>query len=238
MGASPTPTIVIGTAGRGGKMEKQKNHHKPIYWWILSITILIALGLIGYFSWRYYQDSVNANNSSFPFLTKQDKNNNSTTADTSKECASSALTSAEKQEIQNWKTYTNNTYKYSFKYPSDWQVTSEEANAASVVGDIEDESGIEAINFVLFAQDKTDINVSDFTKTTSKEVTIECQKATTLVYDAGINPGSGNKDTHILTPFTYNETKFVAFIRFPDLGASLSGDFFDTYYLILKTIDF
>ncbi|MCL5411724.1 MAG: hypothetical protein M1150_03215 [Patescibacteria group bacterium] len=71
---------------------------------ILAGIVFITLPFIAFFAGTYYQASITP------------KSTDNTSVPTSKTSTSSASPSA----TANWKTYTNNLYGYSVKYPKDW----------------------------------------------------------------------------------------------------------------------
>jgi hypothetical protein len=87
-------------------MEPQQKHLSP---WIAWGLVILAFGVALFCIWYYYfQVGVAYENSTTDFLSLKKKTTTTATPATS---------------TADWKTYTNDTYGVSFKYPKDWTFT-------------------------------------------------------------------------------------------------------------------
>ena len=87
--------------------------------WKVFVTVIITAGVIG--GGGYYYMSKKATNDKNKLQSQIDDLNKQITdlkaASTSSTSASTAIT----DETASWKTYTNSTYAFSFKYPTSWE---------------------------------------------------------------------------------------------------------------------
>jgi Tfp pilus assembly protein PilV len=89
---------------------------------LIVIVVLVVLGGAG--AYVYHRDHKAKTTTSSNHST-QTANNNTTKANNSS-------TTSKADPYAGWKTYSDTTYHYSFKYPSDWTLT---ATATTKVGD-------------------------------------------------------------------------------------------------------
>jgi hypothetical protein len=106
-----------------------------------------------------------------------------------------------------WKTYTNNQYNFSFKYPGDWEnITSSQAITNSNREFMLQTNRGEFVNGTVFDQKSESQNVS-----WSRNISLPNDKELLIVYLDNIGPGStgGTKDIQIfdqiLSTFTFSE---------------------------------
>lgn len=95
---------------------------KPI--WTILITVLVTGGLVGGGTYYYLNDKATKDKNT---LQSQINDLNKKVADAEKsladaEAAATATTTTATDETANWKTYTNDKYGYSIKFPTDFSV--------------------------------------------------------------------------------------------------------------------
>jgi hypothetical protein len=96
---------------------------KPI--WIVLISFLITAGIVGGGTYYYLNKKATTEKNS---LQAQINDLNTKVADTEKsladaQVATPSTTQTVTEATATWKIYTNSTYKFSFKYPSDWKIS-------------------------------------------------------------------------------------------------------------------
>jgi len=87
--------------------------------WLWITLIIVILAGIGFFAWAYYDSK---NHTVQPDKATLDAINNDSTPAIADD-ATDVLTADDNTDIAvtaDWKTYTNDTYNFSIKYPSDW----------------------------------------------------------------------------------------------------------------------
>ncbi len=92
---------------------------------LIIIVALAAVGTVGYFIWQANQSNSNGNTNS---VVVQNTNVNSNTNQTANANYAVNTNSAAPIDTTNWKTYSSTIYLFSFRYPSDWQLTEGENN--------------------------------------------------------------------------------------------------------------
>jgi hypothetical protein len=90
-----------------------------------GLLILVIVGLIGFVGWYVWQAKNNA-----------DDNLSSAT-----ETSNSSQSTATSNPYAGWKTYTSNNEKFTFKYPSNWELNGEAAS-----GNLKEEVGLRGPN--------------------------------------------------------------------------------------------
>lgn len=80
--------------------------------WIAWSVIILVVGVAGFFGWRYFDEITTIYDNTFVASIRSYKKTTTTPATTTTTDATA-----------DWKTYTNDTYKFSFKYPKDWEST-------------------------------------------------------------------------------------------------------------------
>lgn len=219
-------------------MKNQKINWKNILIGVVIVTVLIVIGVLVYFFLRPYstppdtyvtgQDK-QTTNSAKKDETAKDTTNNTQTTKTTTSCAST-LTDSDKIMIETWKTYENTTHNYSFKYPENWAITANEDDIVSFT-DEADKTSFE------FVSGTSGGSTDGLEKTSEKESTIACEKATVQYYEA-ITPITGGHDRYITANFKKDGTWYMIDVSYEYIGASLSSDIVEAYDLILKTIEF
>lgn len=101
----------------------QKGSSNPIL--IIGILVVLA-GSIGYWFWTQKSDT--------PVTSTANELSTQQNTNTKKQVVTPQPTAPAADNTANWKTYTNATYGYHIKYPSDWKVS-----AASVVSNGKDQ---------------------------------------------------------------------------------------------------
>ncbi len=89
-----------------------KKHLSP---WIAWSLVALFAGISVFSTWYYYFEASNTYDDSATFFGLNVSKNKTTTAPST--IASTSATA-------DWKTYTNNSYRYTFKYPKDWILNS------------------------------------------------------------------------------------------------------------------
>jgi hypothetical protein len=107
----------------------KQGNQTAVLWIILAAVIIIILGGLYY----YMQKTEPSTNSNVVVNTNRATNtaantntaNNTNSANTNivANTNTSVNTNSATIDTSDWKTYTNQTYKFSFKYPPDWKVT-------------------------------------------------------------------------------------------------------------------
>ena len=136
-----------------------------------------------------------------------------------------SLSDTEQSEIQLWKEYKNSKYKYSFKYPQTWTISSKTDDSLSLEGT---EAGI---NFQFNSGPMGVLAPVEYSLDSEEKVDVTCEEVTKSYLSL--------EDTRMIAvQLTKNNNPHVIFITYQDLGASISGDIVDAFNLILKTIEF
>jgi len=201
---------------------------------LLAILVILLIGAASYYIYYNSQKSdkekenTQTQTNEAKKQTDKGKTSNDTTK-TSTPCAST-LTDSDKIMIETWKTYENSTYKYSFKYPENWVITANKNDIVTFT-DEADKTSFEFVSGV--SGGSTD----GLKKTSEKEATVACKKATVRYYET-IAPIIGGHDRYITTSFKKDGTWYMVDISYKFIGASLSSDIVEAYDLILKTVEF
>ena len=204
------------------EIKKVSPEAKKTDWQLVGKVILFVVGLaiLGYLAWQLYS-----------FIYKEDQNSAATvttgtgqTKETKPACAST-LTDADKNAMVGWKTYTNGTRKYVFKYPQTWWIS--RASEDHVILR-ENESKIE---FSFKSASEAVPVTAGFTVTSSTSKQIACEPAAIKYYENG--------DLRLtVATFSKNGIDFVIQEKYEYLGASVGGDISDAWNLTLKSIEF
>lgn len=95
---------------------KGNNPQKPKSWlvWVMIVLGIIIVAGGGYYAWAKYSDQILIK------LGIKEATSVANTDDTATDTADTATTTTD--PTADWKTYSNTTYGFSFKYPTDWLV--------------------------------------------------------------------------------------------------------------------
>jgi len=206
-------------------MPENSADKKEINWKSVLIGVVIGAVLIGLGVCIYLLLQPKPKESK-PIITP--KTTTETTTETTKTtpaCAST-LTDADKIEIQLWKTYENSKYKYSFKYPETWQISSQ-SDELLRLRDQESEIDFE-FGVGTFSTNK-------FRLSAPIETTVACEKA---IKYALISISPDSDITGNFVEFSKNSVSYHIVMSYKYIGASLSSDIVEAYALILKSIEF
>lgn len=150
------------------------------------------------------------------------------------------FTEEERLLMEDWQTFTNNTYHFSFKLPRQWEAAiSNNDNMASFAEFPFGDESLAAINLISVVGDETEnYPVGDLTEKERKSFTVGCQEATYIEYEETENVHWEMNEHHFRTSFTKEETPYLMILNFPVQGASADGDTIEAYNLVLKTFEF
>ena len=122
-------------------------------WIIIAAAVVLLFG--GALSWAYYNEPNDYDYSNGGTLTQQ---------------------KTEVDETADWKTYTNDTYGFSFKYPKDWENTKTEATSEPALGDLATDLVFKVKFYDLLNQKQIDCANNELQNWTSKTPTkTECE---------------------------------------------------------------
>lgn len=216
----------------GGIVAEERKTFKTI----LIILLAIILGAGAGAGYYYYlklnseKQSLQAENSTLNAQLEA-KNKDCPTQTTKPKAASetcaSTLIATEKEEIALWKTYTNTTFNFSFKYPETWQIEKEETNAVTL---LDTETDLHLVFYANYAPEPT---ADSYTASPESATSTKVACASTTKQSL-FGPNNYQK---LYTKFVKNETTYAIVITFQNDGASISGDIADAYSLLLKTVE-
>lgn len=136
-------------------MQPQPKHLSP---WIAWSLLALVIGIAAFFVWNYYNDATAAwDNSVFSSLPTKHKTTTTTTPATSTTTTSTSTTA-------NWKTYTSTTNKFSFKYPTDWNVTNSTDSSGNVIFNAQSNSAVKGDG--VFKVEISPLTITDFINNT------------------------------------------------------------------------
>jgi len=140
----------------------------------------------------------------------------------------STLSAEERATMSDWRTYTNSTYNYCFKYPSDWTIDETSAELVTAKGSDSDEE----ITFQAREGRSSEIGFGEYSLVFTRDFTVNCEASSENTYDGADN----------LSLMTYKFTKsgnpYLVMFSFKDIGASYAGDVYNLGKMILKTFAF
>ncbi len=204
---------------------------------ILTIILLIvSFIIVGGIIYLYINDMYDKDKQQAEKIEMQDKtedeNSDANGENESSVCVYS-LTDSDNLDLQTWKTYTNDTYGYSFKYPETWVTDKNDPSWLILKSDEAD------IVFQVRIGKGAGFDFDGFKEKSSTSITVACKNAVRVYYvgDTAEFPDMVNKES-IYTSFTKSGTPYFVKMSYTHVGASITGDIIDAYDLILKTIEF
>ncbi|MCX6765559.1 MAG: hypothetical protein NT136_01195 [Candidatus Moranbacteria bacterium] len=138
-------------------------------------------------------------------------------------CAST-LTASDKLAIKTWKTYKNDKYDYSFKYPADWTYD-------KVSDKLINFEGNDDVVFSWRSEEMTALGYEGWELDTTKNLKVACQSAKSTYLEQG-------DERMIFTQFKKDSINHMTNFGYKYIGASLSSDMVEMYDLILKSVEF
>lgn len=213
-------------------MEQEPKNTAKIHIFSVIIIILCAILVVGAGIYLFQstrlstknvpEDIVISTSDPTPSLSTSATPTTSDTAATA--CAS--LTADDKTTITNWLTYQNKDYNYSFKYPKDWQIKSQEKGLLALEG----ASG--EVNLQFRSAEMSSLGFAGLEIESTSDINVACQKATKTV----ISASADGKAIHV--SFTKNNVPHLIIYTFKSQGASYDGDMIELLDIILKTVTF
>lgn len=134
----------------------------------------------------------------------------------------STLTSSDKLAIKTWKTYKNDKYDYSFKYPEDWDYDKVSDKLINFEGD-------DDVVFSWRSEEITALGFEGWDLDTTKNLKVACQSAKSTYLEQG-------DERMIFTQFKKDGKDHMTNFGYHYIGASISSDLVEMYDLILKSI--
>ncbi len=138
-------------------------------------------------------------------------------------CAST-LTLTDKLAIKNWKTFKNDKYDYSFKYPEDWDYDKVSDKLINFEGD-------DDVVFSWRSEEMTVLGYEGWDFDTTKNLKVACQSAKSTYLEQG-------DERMIFTQFKKGGKDHMTNFGYKYIGASMSSDMVEMYDLILKSVEF
>lgn len=175
--------------------------------WKIFISVVVTIAVVGsgvfYLMQKQIDNVRNDNLKQIDDLNKQIKTLKSTSA-------APATTPATTDETASWKTYTNDTYGFSFKYPATLSVT-----------DTLSQSGNWSVSKKVIIKDTTDsmevwVNpdgFGPFFPDFSYDITASASGLTVVSKDAGTSAEKSDGETLAISQFTYKTTEFLVHYR-------------------------
>ena len=216
--------------------QETKKKGSNIGWILLFFVFLIGAGYLGYYyGYKVDKDknktheNAQVTDSEANFLI-EDKKDETAAEDSCYE----VMTSDEKALSENWITYTNSKYKYTFKYPKNWEIKHEEDDFISFL-DNEDE-----LSFQFRSDTMSALGFENYKLDKEEEMKINCAEANVayLSGDTSLDPEMDTNSRLILTTFRINDIPHLVDISYKYKGASISSDIVEAYIAILKSIRF
>jgi hypothetical protein len=136
------------------------------------------------------------------------------------------LTSSDKLNMKDWKTFKNDKYGYSFKYPKEWTYdkTSDKL--------IDFKNGPDGEVFSWRSDEMTALGFEGWEPDGAvKNLKVACQSAKSTYLQQGI-------ERMIFTQFKKDGKNHMTNFGYKYVGASISSDLIEEYDLILKSIEF
>jgi len=128
------------------------SHHRIIPNWLLLICAIVLIIALGYLVWFYCVKKDETANTVPTATTNTNVNSNTNSAATA-----------------DWKTYTNSTYGFSFKYPKDWKLDDDKSDNTISLFDTNKSYGtdfaVQAPIQIDYKQDKYNGSVDEYIST-------------------------------------------------------------------------
>lgn len=212
--------------------SKNSSKKSKLFWIIFIVISIIILGIIGFFTWKYYSEkSIDTNVLNQDEINKSKDNDseksNSSSSNQSSSCKST-LTQSDLTQMEGWLKYSSAKNSFTFQYPTGMELTTDEANSAVV------KQTTERWGFEIYSGDFAFQNgdIAGYSKTDSKSTTISCTNAI-QTYKSGT--GTLATSRLIYSDFTKNNVKYRIVLYYQSAGASIDGDILDAYNLMLKS---
>lgn len=106
------------------------NMNPKVAWTIFIIFCVIALGAVGYFSYKYYQDASKPVATTIVVNPATTTTPSATTATTSTSTPA-ATTTPTADKTADWKTYSDTVFSWHFKYPTNYTIQEDGALGTS-----------------------------------------------------------------------------------------------------------
>lgn len=202
---------------------------------IIAIILVLLIGAGGYGTYYFRKQSFDQKKTNTDLQSQIDSlkkeldaaKKSAATSASSSDCAST-LTDEENSEITDWKSYTNNSGYYSFKYPTEWTLNSNDTERITLTGTDSDED----ITLQIATGEATQTGFEDFTLVSTQDIKIGCESAKETTFDQGDNK------TLIAALVTHSSNPYLFIYTFKNIGASYAGDIVHLKDLILKTFQF
>ncbi len=137
----------------------------------------------------------------------------------------STLTSSDKLAIKTWKTFKNDKYNYSFKYPADWDYDKVSDKLVNF------KNGPDGEVFSWRSEEMTALGFEGWELDTTKNLKVACQNAKSTFLEQG-------DERMIFTQFKKSGKDHMTNFGYKYIGASISSDLVEEYDLILKSVKF
>lgn len=197
---------------------------------ILVVFLLGALGALGcgYFAYKDLKSDKEKLEEEIDDLKADLKSAESKSGSGSGDCEST-LTDNEESVVEDWESYTNETYNYTFKYPTSWQLKSEDENMVTFTDDTDDID----LEFQFRSERMTEIGVdTSYSKTSTSTTQIACVDATKAYF-------TSDEHNLIWVTFEKDSTPHLLILTYSStVGASVSSDVGEEFDIVLKTIEF
>ncbi len=193
---------------------------------ILIVVLALGTGVLAYYGYGYYTDynsEVSKTSELESKVSELEKKLDDSEKDEEVVGCDHGLTDAEESIVSTWDTYTNSTYKYSFKYPSSWTLDASEPTKV----DVSDTDS----TFNVYSAEAAIMGFGGYTIVKEENIEIDCQteKLISFSYDA---------NGRIMVASFYNGSiQYTTMFSYEYVSASQSTNMEDLSILILKTME-
>jgi len=221
---------------------------------LLAFLLMVAAAGIGFFVWKKYSnqkerqtqaleqqirnlESASGNSQNAPSQSSNQVTNSSEATNPETQNTSACpqnFTNEETLDKADWKTVSNKKNGYSFKYPKDWIIDSQESDYLQMGNDVSGEyfgwrSGL-----------MTGTDFMGYKEDSRKNISVACQsaEATYLSGDPTADPPRDAKKRLVLVQFEKSGVPHTIIFSYKYIGASVSSDIGEMFDLILKTVEF